>query len=469
MSRNKLFSIAAPLCVAASVLTIALTVSNPRPAVADVTTTGQGMPSLAPMLKTVTPAVVNIAVTSKVEIQNPLMQDPLFRRFFGIPDDQQQQPEEREAQAVGSGVIVDASKGYILTNNHVVEQADSIKVLLTDDREFDAKLIGRDPQTDVAVLQIDAKNLSALKMADSDQLQVGDYVVAIGSPFGLRHTVTSGIVSGLSRQTGISDGGYEDFIQTDASINPGNSGGALVNLNGELVGIPSNILSRSGGNIGIGFAIPINLARSVMGQLVAHGEVQRGRIGVTGQDLTPELAKSFGLDSSHGAIITQVLPDSPADKAGLKVEDIILKVNGKEVTNFQQVRNTVGLMTVGDKVALDVLRNGKPKSITVVIGKETDLVAQGQVLHPGLAGATFATAEVAPGSNRNDTHGVVIQAVAPGSPAARNGLRPGDIITSVQRREVQNMEDFQKLTAVKEGDLLLRVVRGSAAAYVVIH
>jgi serine protease Do/serine protease DegQ len=271
MPRQLLLKFAAPLAVTAGLVSFAFLGSAPEPVHADISVPmQQGVPSLAPMLRQVMPAVVNIAVTSKVEQQNPLMQDPFFRRFFDNPN-QQQDPREREAQASGSGVIIDAAKGYVITNNHVVETADTIKVRLSDDREFEAKLIGKDPETDVAVVQIKADNLTAIPLADSDKAQVGDFVVAIGSPFGLRQTVTSGIISAVGRQTGISEGGYEDFIQTDASINPGNSGGALVNLNGQLVGIPSNILSRSGGNIGIGFAIPINQARNVMKQLVEIG------------------------------------------------------------------------------------------------------------------------------------------------------------------------------------------------------
>ncbi|MDI3259412.1 MAG: trypsin-like peptidase domain-containing protein, partial [Sinobacteraceae bacterium] len=321
----KTTAIAAGAALAATAATLVLTTSSPTPVQADIpapmlapSAPGQ-VPSLAPMLKNVLPAVVNIAVRSKVQIQNPLLNDPFFRRFFNIPD----QPQEREEQAIGSGVIVDATKGYILTNNHVVAQADKVVVRLNDDRQFDAKIIGTDPQTDLAVLQIKADKLTALPLGDSDKLQVGDFVVAIGSPFNLRQTVTSGIVSGLGRTTDMDDGSYQDFIQTDASINPGNSGGALVDLRGELVGINSQILSSSGGSIGIGFAIPINLAKSVMSQLIAYGKVERGRIGIVGQDLTPELAKALGLKIEHGALVSRVLPGSPAAHAGLKAEDVI--------------------------------------------------------------------------------------------------------------------------------------------------
>ncbi len=424
----------------------------------------QGMPSLAPMLKQVTPAVVNIAVTAKVEINNPLLQDPFFRRFFDVPEG----PQERESQAMGSGVIVDATKGYVLTNSHVVDQAETIKVRLIDDREFDAKLIGKDPETDVAVLQIKAENLKALTLADSDKLEVGDFVVAIGSPFGLRTTVTSGIVSGLGRQ-GMGEG-YQDFIQTDASINPGNSGGALVNLRGELVGVPSQILSRSGGNIGIGFAIPTNLAKTVMAQLTQYGSVERGRIGVQGQDLEPALAKAFGLPSTRGAVITMVVPGSPADKAGLKSEDIILKVNGREISTFGQLRNIVGLMRVGEKVELDTMRNGKPRTVTVTIGKaseESTSAAEGN-LHPALTGATFGVLD--PSIARQlRVQGIQVQDVAPNSPAARAGLRPDDVILSVNRQPVTTIEQFNKLAGPKAPELLLHLQRSGGALFLIIR
>ena len=466
----KAVAAAAAVAFGATAAMLAFTTTAPAPAMADIpapmlSSRSDGVPSLAPMLKEAMPAVVNVAITSKVEVQNPLLQDPFFRRFFGIPDEQ---PQEREAMAIGSGVIVDAAKGYILTNNHVVEQADTIKVNLSDDRTVDAKLVGRDAGTDIAVLQIKAKDLKQLPIGDSDKLQVGDFVVAIGSPFGLRQTVTSGIVSGLSRQTGVSEGGYEDFIQTDASINPGNSGGALVNLKGELVGIPSNILSGGGGSIGIGFAIPINLAKGVMKQLIESGSVQRGRIGVGGQDVTPDLAKALGLSSTHGALVNQVVPGSPAAKAGIKAEDVITEVNGKELRDMQQLRNIIGLMRVGDKVDLTVVREGKPKTVTVTIGKDTEQVAQGGELHPKLDGATFGPVDES-SSKDPELRGIAVKKVDPRSPAARSGLRPGDVITSVNRHPVTSMAEFEKLASKKEGELLLHVVRGNGALFLLLQ
>ncbi|MES0872520.1 DegQ family serine endoprotease [Sinimarinibacterium thermocellulolyticum] len=469
MSQHIAVKILAPLAVSASIIASALMLtSTPEPARADIPlstpATQQGLPTLAPMLKQVMPGVVNISVTGEVEVQNPFgpfMDDPMFRRFFGVPD----MPREREFQSVGSGVVVDARNGYILTNNHVVERAKEIKVYLNDDREFDAELVGGDPETDVAVLKVKADKLTAVRLGDSDALEVGDFVVAIGSPFNLRQTVTSGIVSALGR-TGVSNG-YGDFIQTDASINPGNSGGALVNLRGELVGIPSMIFSRSGGNIGIGFAIPVNLAKSIMDQLIEHGEVERGRIGIMGQPLTPELAKAFGLENTRGAVVTRVLPDSPAQKAGLKPEDIIIEANGKPITDFLQLRNIVGLLRVGDKVTLKVLRNGKEKKLTVTVGKDDEAASTGEELHPRLAGATFAPVDDAARDVAAD-RGIVVQSVQPGSPAARAGLRQGDVILSVNRQPVTTMEAF-RAQARNKGQLLLHIRRGQGAMFLLLQ
>jgi len=461
----KTTAIAAGAALAATAATLVLTTSSPTPVQADIpapmlapSAPGQ-VPSLAPMLKNVLPAVVNIAVSSKVQIQNPLLNDPFFRRFFNIPD----QPQEREEQAIGSGVIVDATKGYILTNNHVVAQADKVVVRLNDDRQFDAKIIGTDPQTDLAVLQIKADKLTALPLGDSDKLQVGDFVVAIGSPFNLRQTVTSGIVSGLGRTTDMDDGSYQDFIQTDASINPGNSGGALVDLRGELVGINSQILSSSGGSIGIGFAIPINLAKSVMSQLIAYGKVERGRIGIVGQDLTPELAKALGLKIEHGALVSRVLPGSPAAHAGLKAEDVIVEANGKPINDMLELRNLVGLLRVGDKVDLKVLRDGATRQFTVVVGKNVGEKTSGTALSAKLQGATFGP------SQDSDTKGVQVLSVEPGSPAAEAGLRPGDIILSVNHHSINSVDDLRKYAGDKEAQLLLYLRRGDGALFLLLQ
>ncbi len=294
-------------------------------------------------------------------------------------------------------------------------------------------------------------------------MQVGDFVVAIGSPFNLRQTVTSGIVSALGR-TGVGDG-LGDFIQTDASINPGNSGGALVNLRGELIGVPSMIYSRSGGNIGIGFAIPVNTARNIMDQLIEHGSVQRGRIGINGQDLTPDLAKAFGLSDTRGAVVTRVLPNSPADKAGMKSEDVILEANGKSIDNFIQLRNIVGLLRVGDKVKIKVMREGKPRTLTVTIGKDDEAASEGEQLNPRLAGAVFAPVD---DSTRDADRGVRVQSVDPRSAAARAGLREGDIVIGINRQPIVTMEDFRKLAGGK-GQLLLHLRRGPGALFLLLQ
>lgn len=445
-------------------LALLLNTTTPAPAQADASALlQQQVPTLAPMLKEVLPAVVNIRTIGHVEQRpaNPLLNDPFFRRFFGVPD----RPREQETQSIGSGVIIDAKSGYILTNHHVVAQADSIKVILNDLREIDATLVGSDPETDVAVLKVDDDKLRAVPIADSDRLEIGDFVVAIGNPFGLGQTVTSGIVSALGRQTQL--GGYQDFIQTDASINPGNSGGALVNLRGELVGINSQIVSRSGGNIGIGFAIPINLATAVKDQLIEHGDVKRGKLGVIGQPVTPDLARAFGMDEPRGALVARVVPDSPAEKAGIKAEDIIVEVNGKEIRNFNQLRNEIGLLRVGEKVKLVVLRDGRRKRITASIGEDELTAAAGDRVHPRLEGASLGPIE---GEHplAGKVEGVLVQNVEQRSPAARSGLRPGDVITSVNRVAIGSVEDFRR-AADGAAQLLLHVRRGNGALFLVIQ
>jgi Do/DeqQ family serine protease len=443
-----------------------LSLGAPLPALADVPPGVLGStPTLAPMLKTVMPAVVNISVTSKVEIQNPLMQDPFFRHFFGVPEDQ---PQEREAQSIGSGVIIDAAKGYVLTNHHVVEQADAIKIRLTDDRVLEAKLIGSDPDSDLAVLQVKPDRLKALAWGDSEKMEVGDFVVAIGNPFGIGQTVTSGIVSALGR-TGLGRG-YEDFIQTDASINPGNSGGALVNLRGELVGINSQIVSRTGANVGIGFAIPSNQARYVLGEILAHGSVERGRIGIQGgQEMTPELAKTFGLSTLRGALIGAVVKGSPADKAGLQAGDVIIEANGREVRDFAHLRNLIGTKRVGDRIDFKVWRENKPRTVSVTVGKNTEQAEAGAKLHPRLAGAVFAPLDESTAPEEGDARGVVVQRIQPRSPAAALRLRQGDIIIGVNRQRITGMKDFEKLAGADQKELLLHVRRGSNAFFIVVQ
>ncbi len=413
------------------------------------------VPSLAPMLKRVTPAVVNIATRGTVQEQNPLLNDPFFRRFFDMPN----QPRQREFQSAGSGVIVDAKNGYIITNAHVIENATEITVQLLDNRSLSAKVVGKDTGSDIAVVQVQAAGLTQIPVADSDRAEVGDFVVAIGNPFGLGHTVTSGIVSALGR-SGINPEGYEDFIQTDASINPGNSGGALVNLNGELVGINSAILSRTGGNIGIGFAIPSNMMKVVMNQLVKYGGVKRGVLGVNIQTLSPDIAKSMELpDGTQGALVSQVVDGSAAEKAGIVAGDVITAVNGRAVKDAAGLRNSIGLLSIGEKVDLTLLRDGKSRRVTAVVSERDEAAEAKAGSHPGLEGAALVDA---PGG------GVLIRAVAEGSPAAQRGLRASDVILAVGRTRVQNLAEFQRATQGASA-FVVQIRRGSATLVIPIR
>jgi Do/DeqQ family serine protease len=331
------------------------------------------LPSLAPMIRKASPAVVNIATRGTIRergSQNPLLDDPFFRRFFTVPPG----GRERSFQSAGSGVIFDARKGYIVTNAHVVENASEITVTLQDGRDLKAEIVGSDAPSDVAVLKVTADGLAQIALGDSAKSEVGDFVVAIGNPFGLQHTVTSGIISGLSR-SGISPDGYEDFIQTDASINPGNSGGALVNLRGELIGINTAILSRSGGNIGIGFAIPVNMAHSVMDQLIRYGAVKRGELGVSMYTVTPGIAHPLGLNTVNGALVSQVIEGSAAEAAGIRTGDVITTVNGQAVKSNSELRNAIGLLRLGDKVDVGLVRDGKPLHVPAVIASAPDTAA----------------------------------------------------------------------------------------------
>ncbi|MCL4778699.1 MAG: DegQ family serine endoprotease [Gammaproteobacteria bacterium] len=419
----------------------------------------QEMPTLAPLVKQVEPAVVSIATKGTVNAPvNPLMQDPFFRRFFGFPDQQQPQ-RRREVQSAGSGVIVDAAKGYILTNHHVVENAELIEIYLTDNRNLKAKVIGSDAGTDIAVLQVEnTKNLVQMKFGNSDQVQVGDFVLAIGNPFGLQHTVTSGIVSALGR-SGINPDGYEDFIQTDASINPGNSGGALVNLRGELIGINSAIFSNSGGNIGIGFAIPVNIAKSIMNQILQFGEVKRGLLGVSISDFNADSAKAFGIEgTAEGALVQEVVDGSAAETAGIMVGDVIVSVDGQRIKSASDLRNTIGLKRSGDSVRVDVIREGKRRQFTTVLSEvSSSAQLDGGDVHPGLAGAQLGNHA---GKGEDFTGpGVRIEAVEPNSPAALAGIRPNDIIVSVNRKRVRNVRELQQ-AASQQSLLIMSVRRG---------
>ncbi len=422
---------------------------------------GQPVPSLAPMLAQVTPAVVNIATyTQQVQRQNPLLQDPFFRRFFDMPE---QPRSQRRALSAGSGVIVNAGKGYVLTNHHVVGSADEIIVTLNDGRTFPAQLVGSDEQVDLAVLQIKPDNLTQIQIADSTGLAVGDFVVAIGNPFGLGQTVTSGIVSALGR-SGLGIYGYEDFIQTDASINPGNSGGALVNLRGELVGINSAIIAPAGGNVGIGFAIPTEIASVIMEQLIIHGEVRRGSLGVAFQDLTPELAEAFNLNVHQGALIAQVVEDSPADKAGLKPGDIVVAVDGRPIRAGADLRNRIGLKPVGQSMRVDYLRNGKTRQVEIVITESPQTTARGKELNAYFEGASLRDYLNPTG----ETVAVEVSEVDRRSVAYRLGLRPGDLIVAANRERVCSIDNLRAVIR-NSRSILLQVQRGNTSFYLVIR
>ncbi len=417
-----------------------------------------GLPTLAPMIRKVSPAVVNIATRGTIRergTQNPLLDDPFFRRFFDVPPDTG--PRSRPFQSAGSGVIFDAHSGYIVTNAHVVENASEITVTLQDGRDLKAEIIGSDAPSDVAVLKVKPDGLTQISLGDSAKAEVGDFVVAIGNPFGLQHTVTSGIISGLSR-SGINPDGYEDFIQTDASINPGNSGGALVNLRGELIGINTAILSRSGGNIGIGFAIPVNMARNVMEQLIRYGSVKRGQLGVSMYTVTPDIAHSLGLPSVVGALVSQVVEGSPAEHAGVRAGDVITSVNGQPVKSNSELRNTIGLLRVGDKVEIGLLRDGKPLRVTAVIADTTPELTGGPAsIHKSFEGAVLADAA--------DAGGALVRSVEPGSAAAQAGLRADDVIVGANRGRVNSVRDLRE-RAKGAAVLVLEVRRGATVLLV---
>jgi Do/DeqQ family serine protease len=425
----------------------------------------RGHPTLAPLVNEVTPAVVNISVVTRSPMEdNPLFRDPFFRRFFNLPD----KPPPQQEQAAGSGVIVDAAKGYVITNNHVIRQAERIVVTLKDRRQFPAKLIGTDPGTDVAVLQIPAQNLTALRFGDSDALQVGDYVIAIGNPFGIGQTVTSGIVSALGR-SGLSPEGYEDFIQTDASINPGNSGGPLINLRGELIGINTAILGP-GGNIGIGFAIPSNMARAVVSQIDRFGEVRRGRLGIAMEDLTAANAKKAGVTKLEGALIAAVQPGSPAEKIGLREGDVIVALNGRAVRSAAELRARLGLTPVGEEVELRILRGNETRNIkTKIAAPQEQAPGEGRAVAqlPGMK-----VVEIERGSElykRLRGGGLVVADVEKGSRAFEAGFREADIIYAVNRKRVQSAKEFQAATKGAKGGYAVSVLRGDFSVTITVR
>ena len=429
--------------------------------------TADEVPSLAPLVKESAPAVVIVATQGKLQQPqtqepHPFFDHPFFERYFG----ERPNPQPRRPRAMGSGVIVDAENGYLLTNHHVIDNAEQITVALTDRREFEAEVVGADPETDIALLKIDADSLTALPFADSDELQIGDYVVAIGNPFGLGQTITAGIVSAVGR-SGLRLESYEDFIQTDAAINVGNSGGALINLKGELVGINTAIFSGRGGNIGIGFAIPINMARQIMDQLLTHGEIQRGRIGVQIQDLIPDLAEALGTSHERGAVVAQVIPGTPAEEAGLQIGDVIVEMNGEPVIGSSDLRNKVGLLRVGDAVRLTIERDGEPMTIELAVGESSEVALGAGSQIPQLKGVVLGP--LTPSSPlHEEVEGVLVIEVEVDTPAWNAGLREGDVIVEVNRREVKSTDEILEAFEGSVPPLLLNIRRGDGARFILI-
>ncbi|GJK15524.1 TPA: serine endoprotease DegP [Enterobacter roggenkampii] len=444
--------------------------------------TAQQMPSLAPMLEKVMPSVVSINVEGSTTVNTPRMPRN-FQQFFGdnspfcqdgspfqsspfcqgggAGDDSQGGGRQQKFMALGSGVIIDAVKGYVVTNNHVVDNASSIKVQLSDGRKFDAKVVGKDPRSDIALIQIqDPKNLTAIKIADSDALRVGDYTVAIGNPFGLGETVTSGIVSALGR-SGLNAENYENFIQTDAAINRGNSGGALVNLNGELIGINTAILAPDGGNIGIGFAIPSNMVKNLTAQMVQYGQVKRGELGILGTELNSELAKAMKVDAQRGAFVSQVMPNSSAAKAGIKAGDVITSLNGKPISSFAALRAEVGSMPIGSKVTLGLLRDGKAVNVSLELQQSSQNQVDSSTIFSGIEGAEM--------SNKGADKGVVVNNVKANSPAARIGLKKGDVIMGANQQPVKNIAELRKILDSKPSVLALNIQRGDTSIYLLMQ
>lgn len=439
----------------------AFLLAQPAPAHAKLPFFGAGdqeMPSLAPMLENVTPAVVNISVAGSREVRQRL--PGALEQFLGRGGELRQ---EQPFRGLGSGVIIDAKKGYVVTNHHVINEASEIQVTLKDGRSYKAKKIGEDPESDIALLQIEAEDLTQVALADSDALRVGDFTIAIGNPFGLGQTVTSGIVSALGRG-GLGIEGYEDFIQTDAAINSGNSGGALVNLKGELIGINTAILGPNGGNIGIGFAIPANMMKNLVAQFIEYGEVRRGALGVRGGDLNAEIAKAMKAKTNKGGWIQEVVPGSAADKAGLKSGDIITHLNGKQIGSFTEIRAKIATLGVGKEITLGILREDKAMTVKVTLEAAEATTAEAKVLHPMLEGASLSD-----GKTPDGEAGVVINDVAGRSPAAALGLEKGDVIVGVSRSRVTTTKELRDILSKSSGVIALQVQRGERILYVLIR
>ncbi|HCM9098673.1 TPA: serine endoprotease DegQ [Enterobacter hormaechei subsp. steigerwaltii] len=419
----------------------------------------EAIPSLAPMLEKVLPAVVSVQVEGTAR-QSQRIPEELKKYFGEDAPDQQAQPFE----GLGSGVIIDAAKGYILTNNHVISQADKISVQLNDGREFDAKLIGGDDQSDIALLQVqNPSNLTQIAIADSDKLRVGDFAVAVGNPFGLGQTATSGIVSALGR-SGLNLEGLENFIQTDASINRGNSGGALLNLNGELIGINTAILAPGGGSIGIGFAIPSNMAKTLSQQLIQFGEVKRGLLGIKGMEMSADIAKAFKLNVQRGAFVSEVLPNSGSAKAGVKSGDVIVSLNDKPLSSFAELRSRIATTEPGAKVKLGLIREGKPLTVEVTLDKSTSSSASAEQISPALQGATLSDGQL-----KNGTKGITVTTVEKSSPAAQAGLHQDDVIVGVNRTRVQSIAEMRKVLEGKPAVIALQIIRGNDTLYILLR
>ena len=419
----------------------------------------EAIPSLAPMLEKVLPAVVSVQVEGTAR-QSQRIPEELKKYFGEDAPDQQAQPFE----GLGSGVIIDAAKGYILTNNHVISQADKISVQLNDGREFDAKLIGGDDQSDIPLLQVqNPSNLTQIAIADSDKLRVGDFAVAVGNPFGLGQTATSGIVSALGR-SGLNLEGLENFIQTDASINRGNSGGALLNLNGELIGINTAILAPGGGSIGIGFAIPSNMAKTLSQQLIQFGEVKRGLLGIKGMEMSADIAKAFKLNVQRGAFVSEVLPNSGSAKAGVKSGDIIVSLNDKPLSSFAELRSRIATTEPGAKVKLGLIREGKPLTVEVTLDKSTSSSASAEQISPALQGATLSDGQL-----KNGTKGITVTTVEKSSPAAQAGLHQDDVIVGVNRTRVQSIAEMRKVLESKPAVIALQIIRGNDTLYILLR
>ncbi|WP_413736869.1 serine endoprotease DegQ [Sodalis sp. RH21] len=459
MKTTPLFS-ALALCIG-----LGLTSFMPVEAALPAAVPGQTMPSLAPMLEKVLPAVVSVHVEGTQQVQRQNLPKE-FKYFFGPNAPTDQQPgDSRPFEGLGSGVIINAEKGYVITNNHVVNGADKIKVQLNDGREFDAKLVGRDEQTDLALLQLPSpKNLTQVKMADSDTLRVGDFAVAVGNPFGLGQTATSGIISALGR-SGLNLEGLENFIQTDASINRGNSGGALINLNGELIGINTAILAPGGGNIGIGFAIPSNMVQNLSQQLIEFGAVKRGLLGIKGSEMTADMAKAFKIDTQRGAFVSEVLPGTAAAKAGVKAGDIIVSIEGKPITSFAELRVKIGTTAPGKAVKLGLLREGKPVDVTVTLDDSAATTTSAEVLTPALQGASLSNGQLKDGT----TKGVMVDDVAKDTPAAQIGLHKGDVIVGINRERVENILQLRKVLEAKPAVIALNIMRGDESIFLLLR